>query len=147
MWKNAIASLTAPSDEPAEEQRFALYTVAAGSLSPAQDDDAEQVTLQELLIHNPLNTFIFRVQGDSMQDAGIPHNSYVVVDRALHPLSGLIVVAQVNGDFTVKRLIEEAGQWELRPENPMHDPIPVLPDMEVNVWGVVTKVIIDLQGK
>jgi DNA polymerase V len=69
----------------------------------------------------------------------------MVIDKSIKATSGMIVVAIVNGEFTVKRLVKTPRCWVLHPENPLYKPIPITGDMQFEVWGVVTKVIIDVK--
>src|SRR5205809_2344338 len=120
---------------------FFDVSVPAGFPSPAQDYMEEEINLQDLLIPKPLSTFIIRVKGDSMKDAFIADGALLVVDRSIQADSGMIVVAVVNGEFTVKRLVKTPRAWVLHPENPMYKPIPITDEMRFEVWGVVTKII------
>ncbi len=117
--------------------------IPAGFPSPAQDYMEDDINLQELLIEHPLATFIVRVKGDSMKDAFIPDGALLVVDKSIEATSGKIVVAVVNEEFTVKRLVKTPRSWVLHPENSQYKPIPITEDMDFEVWGVVTKIIID----
>jgi DNA polymerase V len=117
--------------------------IAAGFPSPALDYMEKDIDLLEYLIKHPLATFIGRAKGDSMKDAFIPDNALLVVDKSIKPTCGKIVVAIVNGEFTVKRLVKTPRSWVLHPENPLYKPIIITEDMQFEVWGVVTKVIID----
>jgi len=77
--------------------------VPAGFPSPA-DDVKDKIDLNEHLIRRPESTYLIRVQGDSMIDAGIFDGDLLIVDRSIEPTTGDIVIAVVNGDFTVKKL-------------------------------------------
>lgn len=118
-------------------------TVAAGFPSPADDYLEKDIDLVDELVKHPLSTFFMRVKGDSMKDAYIPDMALLVVDKAITPTSGKIVVAVVNGEFTLKRLVKTPRSWVLHPENPLYKPIPITEEMDFQVWGVVTKIIID----
>lgn len=83
-----------------------ISKVSAGFPSPAQNYVEQTLDLNELCIKRPAATFFVRVEGESMIDAGIFHNDILVVDRTMKPLHGDIVVAQVDGEFTVKELCE-----------------------------------------
>ena len=76
-----------------------------------------------------------------MRNAGIDHGDLLVVDRSITPKHGHIVVATVDGDFTVKKLYKRAGVIELRPANPDFDPIKLGDGEELIVWGVVTSAV------
>src|SRR5690606_7052901 len=95
----------------------------------------------EFLIQRPSSTFVVRVEGDSMTEAGIFHGNYLIVDRSLEPCSGNIVLAVVNGDFTVKRFIKKNKSITLQSENANYPSICINEGMEFSVWGVVTSVI------
>ena len=84
---------------------------------------------------------MFTVKGDSMNRAGIHHEDKVVVDRSLTPQAGDIVVAVVNGEYTIKRLRYRQGQPELWPENPAYTPITFAEGAELEIWGVVVGVV------
>lgn len=116
-------------------------TVQAGFPSPADDYIENHLDLNELVIKHPAATFFVRVDGDSMRDAGIHSGDLLVVDRALQPAHGKIVVAVVNGEFTVKRIRVDAKGVSLMPENANYPAMPVTPESDFQVWGVVTYVI------
>lgn len=115
--------------------------VSAGFPSPASDYVDKTLDLNELLIQHPAATFFVRAQGESMWDAGIHHNDILVVDRSLEPVSGKIVVCAINGEMTVKRLVDEQARWILKAENPAYPNIPLNEGLELVIWGVVTNVI------
>lgn len=117
-------------------------TIPAGFPSPAQDYSEEEIDLSKILQPNPNTTFIIRVKGDSMKDANMPDGSLIVVDRSIRPTSGSIVVAVLDGEFTIKRLVKAGRNWVLHPENPFFRPIVIPEDAEFQVWGVVTNIVI-----
>ena len=119
--------------------------IAAGFPSPALDYMEKDIDLCEYLIKHPQATFIGRAKGDSMKDAFIPDGALLVIDKSIKATSGKIIVAVVNGEFTVKRLVHTPRSWVLHPENPLYKPIPITEDMQFEVWGIVTKVIIDIK--
>ena len=82
-------------------------TVVAGFPSPAEQYQEQPLDLNELLVKRPAATFFVRVQGDSMIGAGITDGDLLVVDRSLLPADGDIIIACIDGDFTVKRYREE----------------------------------------
>ncbi len=120
-----------------------LYTayVPAGFPSPADDDVEGRLDLNQHLIHHPAATFFVRVSGESMLGAGIHPGDLLVVDRALEPVHGKVVIAVVNGELTVKRLCIREGQVRLLAENERYAPIVLSGDMDLQIWGVVTNVI------
>ncbi|OAI21300.1 peptidase S24/S26A/S26B [Methylomonas lenta] len=115
--------------------------VSAGFPSPAADYVDKSLSLDELLIQKPAATFFVRAQGESMLGAGIHPNDILVVDRSLKPVSGKIVICALNGELTVKRLLQKNQQWLLRAENRHYPDIVLTDDLELVVWGVVTNVI------
>jgi DNA polymerase V len=120
-----------------------LYTsrIAAGFPSPADDHLEAPLDLNEHLVKHPAATFVVRVDGDSMTGAGIYSGDLLVVDRSLEAQSGRIVVAVVNGELTVKRLVIERRRARLVPENPACKPIEIRDGLDVVIWGVVAHVI------
>lgn len=118
-----------------------LSGISAGFPSPADDYVDKHLDLNEYLIRHPAATFYVRVTGDSMINAGIQSGDLLVVDRALEPAHNRIVLAVVMGEFTVKRLVKRDGAVFLVPENPAYEEIEIMPDMDFEVWGVVTNVI------
>ena len=115
-----------------------------GFPSPAKDYQEDVIDLSRLLVRHPAATFYFRVKGDSMSNAFIPDNALLVVDRSVNVVSGMVVVAVVNGEFTVRRIVQTARNWVLHPENPAYKPLCITEEMNMQVWGVVTAVVINL---
>ena len=114
------------------------YKVAAGFPSPADDYIAGKLSLDEHLVQHKETTFFVRAKGNSMVGAGIFDGDLLVVDKSLTPVSGDIVIAQVDGDLTVKRLIKKGDTITLKPENPRFKEIEFKDGQELQVWGVVT---------
>ena len=112
--------------------------VSAGFPSPADDYIDRELDLNEYLIANPATTFFVRVAGDSMIGAGINHDDILIVDRSLEPMSGRIVIAIVDGELTVKRLIKNGDCCRLVAENPQYPATEIEKEMELEVWGVAT---------
>ena len=99
------------------------------------------LNLQAYLVQHPSATFCVRVTGDSMQNAGIFSGDVMVVDRALEPKNNTIVLAVLDGEFTVKRIQKKGNQLFLKPENQTFKPIEITEEMDFKVWGVVTHII------
>lgn len=120
-----------------------LFTcgVSAGFPSPAEDHIDQKLDLNEFLIPHPTATFFVRVAGDSMINASINNNDILIVDRSLEVTSGKIIIAIVNGELTVKRLVKNHTSCQLIAENSDYQPIEITEDSEFEVWGVVTSVI------
>jgi DNA polymerase V len=91
-------------------------------------------------------TFCFRMEGESMINAHIPDGALVIADRSVKPQSGMIVVAAVNGEYTVRRLVQTRKLLVLHADNPSFRPMPVTADMQLEVHGVVTAIIITVSG-
>lgn len=121
--------------------------VPAGFPSPADDHQDAPLDLTRHLFRNPASTFLARVIGDSMTGSDIHAGDLIAVDRAQPPRNGSIVVAVVEGEHTVKRLRTQGGRTWLEPTNPAYQPLELLPETEVQVWGVVTHVIHSLEGR
>jgi DNA polymerase V len=115
--------------------------VKAGFPSPALDFMEYEIDLNRHLARNPVATFYIRVDGDSMQGAGIFNGDMLVVDRSLEPANGKIAVCLIDGEFTVKRLKLEKDGLYLMPENPDFKPLKVTEDSRFSVWGIVTYVV------
>lgn len=115
--------------------------IPAGFPSPADDYIDRRLDLNELLIKHPSATFFVKVSGDSMTGAGIHSGDTLIVDRAETPVNSSIVIAALDGELTVKRLVIENNRAFLKAENPGYAPIAVGPDSGFEVWGVVIHVI------
>ena len=119
-----------------------LESVAAGFPSPAQDYVEDAIDLNQYLVQNPLSTFILRVNSLSMKNAGIDVGDKILIDRSLTPEHGDVVLAMINNEFTVKRLMQEKDQdvW-LKAENPDYPDIHLHSEEELVIWGVVTCIL------
>ncbi len=115
--------------------------IPAGFPSPAQDYIEDRLDLNEHLIKHPSATYFVRVDGYSMLEAGIFPDDILIVDRALEAVNKKVVIAVLNGELTVKRLVIENGIYYLKPENPEYNTIEISPEDNFSVWGVVTYVI------
>lgn len=115
--------------------------VPAGFPSPADDHLEASIDLNQQYVRHPAATFFVRVQGHSMTSAGIHNNDMLVVDRSLEAQSGSIVIAVINGELTVKRLLLDEDKVWLVPENPAFQPVQIMEGMELHIWGVVAHVI------
>lgn len=117
------------------------WPVQAGFPSPADDYLEEPLDLGKRLIKHPTATFLVKVRGDSMLNAGIKPGNILVVDRSRKPCNGHVVIAVVNGEFTVKRLKLKANKIFLEPENDNYLPIEIEEKDDTYIWGVVTSCI------
>ena len=123
---------------PSEPLRV-LGTVEAGFPSPAEESLADNISLDDLLIQNREASFLVKVSGDSMTGAGIMPGDMVIVDRGQVPKSGDIVIAEVDGQWTMKYLRKRGEDVILVPANPKYQPI--RPKHELKISGVVTAVV------
>lgn len=114
------------------------YRMPAGFPSPAAEYTETSLDLNDYLIAHKAATFLFTVVGNSMDKTGILDGDKVVVDRSVVPRHGHIVIAMLNGEYTIKRLYMRASVIELRPENPDFQPIRLTGEDELQIWGVVT---------
>jgi len=123
--------------------KLPLYSskVSAGFPSPADDFIDKTLDLNDLVIKHPQATFFVRVSGSSMINAGIKDGDILVIDKSLEPIEGKIVIANVDGEFVLKRIRKKGGKLYLYPENSDFNPIEIKEGMECEIWGVVTYVI------
>lgn len=117
------------------------HTIPAGFPSPADDYVEDRIDLNTHLIHHREATFILRVSGWSMINAGIHDGDEIIVDRALNAAHGNVVVAIINNELTVKRLHKTGDEIRLVPENPEFKDIIIGAEEELIIWGVVTRVL------
>ena len=115
--------------------------VAAGFPSPAMGDLNGTLDLNRLCISHPAATYFVRARGDSMIGAGIDDGDILVVDRSITPTNRRIIIASVNGEFTVKRFEKTSTRMRLLPENPAYKPITITPELGAEFFGVVTFII------
>mgnify|MGYP001095608204 CR=1 FL=1 len=122
-----------------EAEKVPMYTSrpSAGFPAPGDDQVERVLDINDLVVKHPASTFFVRVEGDSMEGAGIFSNDTLVIDRAIEPKDGHIVVAAVNGEMVVKRLYIDQGVLELHSENEAYGPIVVSQEEDCTVWGVV----------
>lgn len=112
-------------------------SVVAGFPSPAEQYLEPQLDLNELLIKRPAATFFVRVKGDSMIGEGIRDGDLLVVDRSLTPASGDVIIAAVDGEFTVKTFRKDKDGVRLEPANPAFPLIRLRPGQKLDYFGKV----------
>ncbi len=125
---------------------YALEKISAGFPSPAQDYIDKALDMNEHLIKNETATFIVKVASLSMLNAGIDIDDELIVDRSLDAKHNDIVVALIDNDFTVKRLMIEEKRW-LKAENPDYADIHLQEGQELIIWGVVTYILKNTRTK
>jgi len=123
-----------------------LFRVPAGFPSPADDYLENSLDIGERLIRHPKATFFMWAEGDSMIGAGINDGDLLVIDRAVQAHDKSVVVVRINDEFCVKRLRKIEGRFWLCPENPDYQPIEICEGDDVEIWGVVTSAITELEG-
>lgn len=122
------------------------HKIRAGFPSPATDYIEDGLDLNAYLVRHKAASFYFTVEGDSMKGVGILNGDKVLVDRGITPRHGHVVVAVINGEFTLKTLYALNAVAELRPENPAYRPLRINEGDDVTIWGVATGVIRKLRA-
>lgn len=111
-------------------------TVSCGFPSPAEPYIDTDLDLNEYLVTKPAATFFVRAKGDSMINAGIHEGDILIIDRSIQARSGHIVLAILNGEFTLKRLQTRGTEIWLLPENPNYKAQKINNESDFGVWGV-----------
>ena len=119
--------------------------ISAGFPSPAEDYIELGIDLNKYLIKNPISTFFLRVSGNSMNNAGIYNNDLLIIDRSINPNPGHIVVALLDGEFTLKRLVKKENSYYLKADKENYPAINLYEYINVEIWGVATYSIHDIQ--
>ena len=128
-------------------ERAARKSMAsAGFGSPGEDVTVRRIDLNDALIRHPQSTFVMRAAGDAMADAGIANGDVLLVDRAVQPEHGHIVIAAIEGELTCRRLHRRHGTMKLEAACPGHEDIVPSEGESLEIWGVVTTVIRSLVG-
>lgn len=124
---------------PSPESRGPVGAVEAmGFPSPARDYYSGGIDLNRLLIHDRTSTFLMRVSGNSMAASGIAHGDEIIVDRALSPKEGSVVIAVLDGELVIRRLVRHQGAMVLCSDEQTPEQAGV-PAEETGIWGVVTR--------
>ena len=121
--------------------KLAEPMVPAGFPSPADDFVEMELNIHDYIVKNKDATFCVKVEGPSMKKADIHSGDILIVDRSLEPEHHNIVLAVIDGEFTVKRLAVNDGNIYLSPENDNFTPIKITEEMDFLVWGVITHII------
>ncbi|WP_151794646.1 LexA family protein [Acinetobacter soli] len=144
---NDVLSVTLVTPTTLLSIPYAIEKISAGFPSPAQDYIDKALDMNEHLIKNECATFIVKVGSLSMLNAGIDIDDELIVDRSLDAKHQDIVVALIDNDFTVKRLmIDDSGRW-LKAENPDYKNIYFNEGQELVIWGVVTFILKNARRK
>ena len=136
-----FVSASAAMDQNRTGLPLYLAPVEAGFPSPAEDYLDRRLDLHQYLVRNESATFFLRAHGESMIGAGIHDGDLLVVDRSIDAGHRKVVIAALDGELTVKRLLRRNGRVLLAPENPQFEPIDITESEFVHIWGVVTYVV------
>ncbi len=120
---------------------FFAGRIEAGFPSPADDYLDGNLDINEHLIRNPSSTFLCRCKGDSMIGAGIYHDDILVIDKSLKAKSGDVIIAILDGAFTIKRFLKNGNNIVLQPSNANYPPLDVSNRSDFEIWGKVTFVL------
>ena len=136
-----IIEMTEPQDIPQPMTLPLFGPISAGFAAPVEEQAEEIVKLDDYLVRDRASTFLLRVKGNSMIEAGIFEGDLVIVERGKEPKVGNIVVGVLDGEFTLKRLKKEKGKYYLQAENPDYPDMHALEELEVAgvVRGVIRK--------
>jgi DNA polymerase V len=121
--------------------KFLRNNIQAGFPSPAEDLGAKRIDLNAELITHPAATYLMRARGNSMKDLGIFDGDILIIDRAIKPKHGHIVIAEIDGEFTVKTLYQKLGRTKLQAANVTFPDIQLKEGQELRIWGVVIHTI------
>lgn len=140
-WPSHLTPINSPENPTAFKVPLFGHTIRAGFPSPADDYVADTLDLNEHLMPRKEASFLLRAKGESMVGVGIHDGDILVVDRSLNATDGKVVIATLDGQFTVKTLEKKRGKIRLLPANPSFEPIEIKDEQELQIWGVVTRVI------
>jgi len=115
--------------------------VSAGFGSPGEDATVQRINLNDALIRHPQATYVMRAAGAAMQAAGIADGDVLLVDRAVKPVHGCVVIAVVEGELVCRRLWKKGGATRLRAAEAGHADIVIAEGNPLEIWGVVTTAI------
>lgn len=140
-WPDHLTPVKLAENPNAFKVSLFAHTVRAGFPSPADDYVADTLDLNDHLMPRKEAAFLLRAKGDSMVGAGIHDGDILIIDRSITPTDGRVVIATLDGQFTVKTLEKKRGRIRLLPANPDFEPIEIKDEQELQIWGVVTNVI------
>lgn len=141
LWRRSgqLLSITHPNKALLYSQRALLRRpMPAGTPSLADEYVEQRHSLDEHLNERRVSTFFMRVAGDSMRDSGIFNGDLLVVDRALEPTHGCVMIAVVDGEFTVRQLLFTPDGYTLRASHPDYPDMHIKPEQDFSIWGVVS---------
>lgn len=144
-WPSHLMPIKLPDTPSTFKVPLFGHTVRAGFPSPADDYVADTLDLNDHLMPRKEASYLIRAKGDSMLGAGIHDGDILVVDKSITAADGCVVIALLDGQFTVKTLEKKRGKIRLMPANPEFQPIELKDEQELQIWGVVTNVIHSLK--
>lgn len=131
----SVRSMTLPKFDNAR-------VVAGFPLALDTDEQAQSVDILRMLCPNPEASYLIKVRGDSMIDAGISDGDIIIVDKSNRtPSEHEVAVCEYNGEYTIKHIVQQAGKTWLVPANPKYPRIEIFEEDDFSVWGVVTYTI------
>tara|TARA_X000000368_G_C22890644_1_gene649475 strand:- start:17 stop:445 length:429 start_codon:yes stop_codon:yes gene_type:complete len=130
-----------PDNQNQKHLLLANEAISAGFPSPAEDFKELKISIDQEVVKNESATFFARVDGESMQGAGLDDGDLLVIDRSEEPENGKIAVCFIDGEFTVKRLKVKDNCIYLMPENSKYKPLKVTSENQLIIWGIVTYVV------
>ncbi|MDP3699312.1 MAG: translesion error-prone DNA polymerase V autoproteolytic subunit [Hylemonella sp.] len=113
------------------------FKVPAGFPSPAEEFASKRIDVLAKVIKHPTAAYQMVVRGESMRDAGIDDGDVAIIDRGIEPRSGQIVVAVLDGEYTIKHLWQRAGRIKLKAANPTYADIVPKDGQTIEIWGIV----------
>lgn len=144
-WPSNLQLVKLAENQTAFKVPLFGHTIRAGFPSPADDYVADTLDLNDHLMPRKEASFLLRAKGESMVGVGIHDGDILVIDRSITASNGCVVIATVDGQFTVKTLEKKRGKIRLLPANPDFEPIEFKDDQELQIWGVVTNVVHSLK--
>lgn len=144
-WPSSLVPIKLSEHPAAFKVPLFGHTIRAGFPSPADDYVADTLDLNDHLMPRKEASFLLRAKGESMIGVGIHDGDILVVDRSITASNGCVVIATVDGQFTVKTLEKRRGRIRLMPANPDFEPIEFKDEQELQIWGVVTNVVHSLK--
>lgn len=140
-------AIPAYSVEPVTLPLYDTRVVAGFPVPLDSDERSQDINMLSLLCPHPESTYLIRVKGDSMTDAGVQSGDIVIVDKSnRNPRESEIAVCELNGEFTLKHFVMEGGQGWLVPANPAYPRLRITRDDDFSVWGTVTYIIHKARG-
>lgn len=144
-WPDSMTPIRLAENPSSFKVPFFGHAVRAGFPSPADDYVADTLDLNDHLMPRKEASYLIRAKGDSMVGAGIHDGDILIVDKSITAADGCVVIALLDGQFTVKTLEKKRGKIRLMPANPEFQPIDMKDEQELQIWGVVTNVIHSLK--